>query len=231
MAEPHAGERLTAAEIDEWKVQGRERRYGDGQVLMRQGDPAEHGLLLTAGRVKVVASSEDGHDVVLAYREPGEIFGELAVLDGGTHSATVYAIGPVEVWAMSPEGFLSYLQQQPRVSVALLLVMIRRLRQADTHRLRYRAQTVVQRVAERLLHLADQCGVQTREGIRLEMRLTYPELAAAVAASRESAVKAVASLRSAGALATGRDRRFVITEPDLLRRIASHGLTDPSVSG
>lgn len=226
MPDEQAPERLTDAEIDDWKAQARLRRYADGQALMSQGEPAEHALLLTGGRVKVLSSSDNGLDVVLAYREPGEIFGEMAVLDRGVHSATVYAIGSVEVWAMSPERFLGFLERQPRVSVALLLVMIRRLRQADTQRLRYRARSVVERVAERLLHLAEQCGVRTREGIRLEMRLTYPELAAAVAASRESAVKAVASLRTAGVLASAPDRRFVITEPDVMHRIAFEGLTD-----
>ncbi|MGW0661964.1 Crp/Fnr family transcriptional regulator [Streptodolium elevatio] len=226
MPDEQAPERLTAAEVDDWKAHARLRQYADGQALMSQGVPAEHALLLTSGRVKVLSSSDDGLDVVLAYREPGEIFGEMAVLDGGVHSATVYAIGAVEVWAMSPERFLGFLERQPRVSVALLLVMIRRLRQADAQRLRYRARSVVERVAERLLHLADQCGVRTRAGIRLEMRLTYPELAAAVAASRESAVKAVASLRTAGVLASGPDRRFVITEPEVMHRIAFEGLRD-----
>ncbi|WP_436775761.1 Crp/Fnr family transcriptional regulator [Yinghuangia sp. YIM S09857] len=226
MPDEHSAERLTAAEVEAWKAQARLRRYADGEALMSQEEPAEHALLLTSGRVKVLSSSEDGLDVVLAYREPGEIFGEMALLDGGVHSATVYAIGPVEVWAMPPDRFLGYLERQPRVSVTLLLVMIRRLRQADTQRLRYRARSVVERVAERLLHLAEQCGVQTGEGIRLEMRLTYPELAAAVAASRESAVKAVASLRAAGVLVAGPDRRFVITKPDVLHRIAFKGCGD-----
>ncbi|UGQ13545.1 Crp/Fnr family transcriptional regulator [Yinghuangia sp. ASG 101] len=220
MEQPHLAAELTASEVEAWKSVGRLRRYVNGDALLREGHPAEHALLLTEGRVKVFARSEDGLDVVLAYRESVEVFGEMAVLDGGVHSATVEAIGPVECWSLSPAQFMAYLERYPRLCIALLMVMVHRLREADAQRLRYRARTVVERIAERLLHLSARYGTSSPQGTRLDMRVSLPELAAAAAAARESAVKAVRYLRETGAITTDRSRHFVITDRRLLEEIA-----------
>jgi len=226
VAQWRGGEKLTAAEVEAWQALGQLRRYADDEALLREGDHAERALLLTSGRVKVVTVAEDGQGVVLAYREAGEIFGEMSVLDRGVHSATVRALGPVEAWSVSPERFVTFLEGHPRVAVSLLLVMARRLREADEQRLRYRTRSVIERIAERLLYLAGQCGEPTRGGIRLGMRLTGADLASAVAAARESQVKAVKRLRDMGAITTDAQHHFVIVDQDLLRRVA-----DGRVSG
>ncbi|MGC0421536.1 Crp/Fnr family transcriptional regulator [Embleya sp. AB8] len=215
-------ERLGAAEVAEWQRIGRVRRYADGDRLLSEGEPAREALLLAAGRVKVVSSSADGQDVVLAYRRPGEVFGEIAALDGGPHSATVYAIGDVLAWSLTADQFLHFLERQPRVAITLLLVMSRRLRQADGQRLNYRARSVLERMAERLLSLAEQCGEDAGGGRRrVAIRVTMPELGASVAAGRESAVKAFARLREMGAISVDPGRRFVIEDPELLASVAA----------
>ncbi|WP_075020776.1 Crp/Fnr family transcriptional regulator [Actinomadura madurae] len=70
---------------------GAERRFGAGDVLLRQGDPATHVLLLTAGRVKALMTLPDGQVLLLAVRGPGELLGEIAVLGGGDRSARASA--------------------------------------------------------------------------------------------------------------------------------------------
>src|ERR1700759_5189715 len=71
---------------------GFERRHEPGQVLIRQGDPGAYVLALLAGRVKVVWTSADGDDVVLAIRAAGDIIGEMAILGVADRSATAIAI-------------------------------------------------------------------------------------------------------------------------------------------
>ncbi|MET7301745.1 Crp/Fnr family transcriptional regulator [Embleya sp. NPDC005575] len=215
-------ERLGAAEAAEWRRIGRVRRYTDGDRLMREGEPATEALFLAAGRVKVVSTAEDGREVVLAYRQPGEVFGEIAALDRGPHSATVIAIGDVSAWSLTTDQFLLFLDRQPRVAISLLMVMTRRLRQADAQRLNYRARNVLERMAERLLTLCEQCGEEVGDGRRrVAIRVTMPELGASVAAGRESAVKAFARLREMGAVSVDPARRFVIEDAELLARLAA----------
>ncbi|MEU0931725.1 Crp/Fnr family transcriptional regulator [Embleya sp. NPDC005971] len=213
---------MSAEEVAEWRRTGRPRRYADGDRLMREGEPAAEALLLTAGRVKVVSTAEDGREVVLAYRHPGEVFGEIAALDGGPHSATVIAIGDVRAWSLTTDQFLRFLNRQPKVAISLLMVMTRRLRQADAQRLNYRARSVLERMAERLLTLSEQCGEEVGDGRRrVAIRVTMPELGASVAAGRESAVKSFARLREMGAVSVDTARRFVIEDAELLARLAA----------
>jgi CRP-like cAMP-binding protein len=214
--------RLTDAEVAEWREFGRSRRYADGDRLMWEGAPAVEALLVTAGRVKVTSTAENGREVVLAYREAGEVFGEIAALDAGPHSATVIAIGEVTAWSLTKDRFLAFLGRHPRVAVALLMVMIRRLRQADAQRLNYRARSVIERMAERLATLSEHWGEDVGGGRRrLTVRVTLPELGAAVAAGPDSAVKALARLRVLGAVSTDADHRFVIEDAALLAAIAA----------
>jgi CRP/FNR family transcriptional regulator, cyclic AMP receptor protein len=78
---------LTAGERAQWRELGQVRRFGDGEVLLREGESARRVMLLVGGRVKVVTSTDEGAEVVLAYREPGEVLGEMAALDGGEQTA------------------------------------------------------------------------------------------------------------------------------------------------
>ncbi|GAA3908854.1 hypothetical protein GCM10023084_71330 [Streptomyces lacrimifluminis] len=90
------GRLLTADERAQWRELGQVRRFGDGGVLLREGENPRRVMLLVGGRVKVVTSTDERAEVVLAYREPGEVLGEMAALGGAEHSASVIAVGPVE---------------------------------------------------------------------------------------------------------------------------------------
>jgi CRP-like cAMP-binding protein len=212
---------LTAGERAQWRELGQARRFGDGEVLLREGESARRVMLLVGGRVKVVTSTDEGAEVVLAYREPGEVFGEMAALDGGEHSASVIAVGPVETWALSPERFEVFLERHPRVCRAMLMVMVHRLRQADRQRLEYRARSVTERIAGRLLFLSGQVGEPMADGgVRIGIRLTLPELAATVAAGRDMTVKAMSRLRALGVVTTDAAHHFILPDLEALRAVA-----------
>ncbi|MEH0416088.1 Crp/Fnr family transcriptional regulator [Streptomyces sp. B21-083] len=215
------GRLLTADERAQWRELGQVRRFGDGEVLLREGENARRVMLLVGGRVKVVTSTDEGAEVVLAYREPGEVLGEMAALDGGEHSASVIAVGPVETWALSPERFEIFLDRSPRACRAMLMVMVHRLRQADRQRLEYRARSVTERIAGRLLFLSDQVGEpMTDGGVRIGIRLTLPELAATVAAGRDMTVKAMSRLRALEVVTTDAAHHFVLPDLEALRAVA-----------
>jgi CRP/FNR family transcriptional regulator, cyclic AMP receptor protein len=73
---------------------GMVRRFGKGEILMRQGEPGSHVFVLARGRVKVARVDTEGNELLLALRGVGDIVGELAVLGGGARSATVTALVP-----------------------------------------------------------------------------------------------------------------------------------------
>src|SRR4051794_39228945 len=76
------------------------RRLRDGQILFTEGEPSEHLFVVRSGRVRILARSPQGSDLVLAVRAPGEVIGELWVLDGGPRPAPAEALGDIELLAV-----------------------------------------------------------------------------------------------------------------------------------
>ena len=76
------------------------RRFSRGEVLIFQGEPDDRVMIVLAGRVKVARIEQDGRELMLEIRDPGDMLGELAFIDGGPRVATVSALEPVEALVM-----------------------------------------------------------------------------------------------------------------------------------
>jgi CRP/FNR family transcriptional regulator, cyclic AMP receptor protein len=173
--------------------------------------------VLLSGRAKVSTTTEEGKEVILAFRGPGDLLGELSAIDGEPRSASVEAIEPVEALAVASADFRAFLTEHPSIALMLLETVTRRLRDADRKRVEYGAHDATGRVAARLVELAEQYGEQGPDGIRIGLPLTQEELAGWTGASREAVSKALQTLRSAGWVATER-RRITIHDLEALRR-------------
>ncbi len=96
------------------------RTFPRGAVLMFEHEPDERVMLLLAGRVKVTAIRHDRREILLSLRDPGDVLGELAFIDGQPRTATVSALEPVDALVMPAQVFRSHLETTPRVAVVLL---------------------------------------------------------------------------------------------------------------
>jgi flavin reductase (DIM6/NTAB) family NADH-FMN oxidoreductase RutF len=104
---------------------GVERRYEDGEPLMRAGEPGDSMMLVIEGTAVV---ERDGRTVPVA---PGELVGEIAVLDGGPRTATVIAEGPVRCVEISRDQLMHALEADPRAATALIAVLAGRFRESS----------------------------------------------------------------------------------------------------
>jgi len=195
------------------------RAFPRGAVLMFEREPGERLMILLAGRVKVAAAGENGHDVLLSIRDPGDVLGELAFIDGEPHSATVSALEPVKAVVISSRVFRAHLETAPRVAVAMVTIVTRRLRETTVKRSQFSADTIA-RLAARLVELADRYGADTGDGLEIGLVLSQHELAEWTGASRAGLAKAMQTLRELGWIETQR-RRIVIRDIDALRRRAA----------
>jgi CRP-like cAMP-binding protein len=196
---------------------GVRRRFRKGQALFHQGGSSDRVVILLGGRVKVSTVTEEGREVVLAFRGPGDMLGELSAIDGEPRSATVEAIEPVEALAVAASDFRSFLTANPEVALLLLQMLSRRLRDADRKRVEYAAHDTVGRVAARLVELAERYGEPVAQGVRIGLPLSQEELAGWVGGSREAVSKALQTLRSVGWVLTER-RRITVLDLEALRR-------------
>lgn len=161
--------------------------------------------------------TQDGKEVVLAFRGPGDLLGELSAIDGQPRSASVEAIESVEALAIATADFRAFLVEHPEIALMLLEKLSRRLRDADRKRVEYGAHDTVGRVAARLLELADEYGEEDARGISIGLPLSQEELAGWTGSSREAVSKALRTLRGAGWVVTER-RRITVCDPEALRR-------------
>ncbi|WP_243717434.1 Crp/Fnr family transcriptional regulator [Actinomadura darangshiensis] len=205
--------------MDVWELlaeAGAERRFGAGDVLLRQGDPASHVLLLMAGRVKALLTLPDGEVLLLAVRGPGELLGEIAVLGGDGRSATVIAVDPCVTRVLAAGRFRS-LVRSAGAEDELLRRAMRRLREGEAWRAETAALPAGPRVVRALLRLAVAGGNGP-----LDVGLGQLEIGQAVGLSRGVVAAELARLREQGVVSTERGRT-VITDLPRLRALAASG--------
>lgn len=199
------------------------RRVRAGSTVMYEGQPGTEVLVLISGRVKVTYLTREGREVVLDFRGPGDLLGEMAVVDGNPRSNTVSAIEDAEVLAIPAPAFKALVASSPTLANALLRTMIRRFRDADRKLIEFGASQTVGRVAARLVEMVERFGKVTPAGHVIDLPITQDELAGWTGASREAVAKALHSLRELGLITTDRRRFTVLDREGLERRYLSGG--------
>jgi CRP-like cAMP-binding protein len=169
------------------------------QVLFGQGDEASSLFVVRLGMLKVSRTTASGRERILALLGPGDLFGEMSLLDGWNRDATVTAVTTATVLELPQERFDHWLAENPAVTGRLLNLMGRRLRESNSVVADLVFADVPSRVARLLLQLAEQFGSTAADGtVIVDHRLTQDELAQCVGAARETVNKALASFASRG---------------------------------
>ena len=207
---------LSAPERDALQERASRRRHTRGAVLFHEQDESDRVVVVLSGRVKVSTVTDDGREVVLAFRGPGDLIGELSSIDRRPRSATVSAVEPVEALTLAASEFRAFLHAHPRVALLLLEMLTRRLRDADRKRVEFAAHDTVGRVSARLVELAEAHGRPVGGGVEITLPLSQEELAGWTGASREAVGKALQLMRGLGWVATQR-RRITVLDLEALR--------------
>jgi CRP/FNR family cyclic AMP-dependent transcriptional regulator len=211
---------LTPGDAAELTARGMPRTFERGHALFHEGQLPDRVVLLRSGRVKVTSTTPNGREVVLAFRGPGELIGELAAIDDEPRSATIVAVDPVEALTIAPREFLAFLEEHPSASLALVRVLSRRLRDADAKRIEFAALNTLGRVAQRLLELCDRFGQPDGDAIRIALPLSQEELAGWAGSSLESVGRALQTMRALHWITTRR-REIRVLDLEALRRAAA----------
>jgi CRP/FNR family transcriptional regulator, cyclic AMP receptor protein len=190
------------------RQQGSMRRYGRGQALFLEGDPAERLFLLERGWVIISCTSSQGRENILGLCGPGDVLGEMSILDGQPRSASAVGLTPVDALVAGGAALTDALED-PRAAKELIRMLAGRLRDGDRKRLEFANLDTLGRVAERLLELSDRFGRPEGESTVIEIPLSQQQLASWCAASRESTVRALATLRSLNCITTARQRLVI----------------------
>jgi CRP/FNR family transcriptional regulator, cyclic AMP receptor protein len=207
---------LASRDVEQLARLLRRRKYARGQVIFLTGDPGINLCIIESGRVKLTLTSQDlGREVALDHLGPGDVFGELALLDGEPRSADAIAVDPTRLLLLSRDDFRAFLTSHPEVAVDLLADLSRRLRR-DAQLIQDAAfLDVPARLARVVLRLAEPGA----DGVLCTPPMSQADLASLALTTRETLNKFLGILTDQGLLRWESGRVVVLDKEGLQRRI------------
>jgi CRP/FNR family cyclic AMP-dependent transcriptional regulator len=191
---------------------------GKGETLFQENQPGKTLYAVLSGSVNIERITPDGGLVHVARRGPGEIFGEMSLIDGKPRMADAVTAERTALLVLEREDFLKCIRESPEVALGIMAYLADRLRQAGDRLENTQTLNVIGRLCARLLELAKTAGVpDSNGGTRLEAKVSQQSLAEQIGTTRESVNRALAELKKMRALRND-GRTLIIADETKLRR-------------
>lgn len=210
---------LTPEELDAVLARAVIQRFARGAVILRQGDPAASMMVVVQGRVRLSVAGAEGHEMSLGVLGPGEVVGEMALLDGGERSSTVTGVDEGVLLVIPRSDFMPLLQASPSLCIRLMQVLCARLRRANLTMEEIATLDTAARLARLLLRLAESYGTRRDGALRLDLKLSQKDISTLIAASREKVNKLLRQWEHDGLIASDHGY-LVIRDPEALAGVA-----------
>lgn len=186
----------------------REVSYDSGQVVFGRGDPGRDIYLVAHGRVRLSVLTPEGRELSFAHAEAGQVFGEIAVLDGGVRTADATAVSKVVAHALSKGAMMRLVEARAPVRESVIRFLCNRVREADQQLEGIALYPIEVRLARFFLAAARQKGAAAGQRVTLDLPISQSELALLIGASRPKVNAALALLEDGGAIERG-EKAFV----------------------
>lgn len=198
---------------------GRISRFSEGQTVFTKGDPGDCLYAILKGQIAVSTSSVDGKTMLLNILNPGDVLGEIALIDGKERTAGAAALRPSELFRIDRPEFIAFLERHPKLCIGMMAVLCERLRWVSENIEDAVFHDVPRRLARRILLLVDTYGQRTPAGLRVNQAVSQESLAAMLGVTREMVNKSLRALRNSGAI-TYTKGFIVVTDLSLLKDMA-----------
>jgi CRP/FNR family cyclic AMP-dependent transcriptional regulator len=190
-----------------------------GQRIYLEGDPSDQLFLLKVGVVKISRSASDQQETILAFLYPGDIFGELAMIEDSPRDHLATAHEDVVLCALSRDLLLRMAHETPALGYQITKVMGLRLKRFRTRIEELLYKSAHARIAHTLLDLASDYGIPDNEGILVPLRLNQADLGNLVGLARETVNTVLQDFKQRGLVEAGR-RNIRIIDPTRLRAVS-----------
>jgi CRP/FNR family transcriptional regulator len=213
-------EPLSREEMEKLAHLASDTTYGQGEDLRTRQEGSGKLYVLKEGRVQLYVELPNDAEVTLSVVEAGSIFGEMALTDDRLgEEVSARALLPSLVCTVKTEDVQHLIESNPRVGLAIVRLLSRRLREAEARLAELAYQQVPARLANLILKLGATEGIMTREGIRIDTPYTHRQLGTMIGAKREAVTRAMIELREEGAVEVV-GRRIHIRDHEALEREA-----------
>jgi len=204
---------LTPDELAELAKLAVERSVAPGEFIFWDGDAPDRFYLVAEGKVRVLKASSLGKEFTIAFFGPGEMFGEVAVLENKPYPASAQAVVEGRILGIRREHFLALLSSRPQVALRIISILSGRLRDAQGRLRDLASERVEQRLASVLLMLAAKLGP--------DLAFTRQEIADMVGTTTETAIRVMGNLKARGIVSSIRGKVTILDEKKL--RLLSEG--------
>ncbi|MCH8212987.1 MAG: Crp/Fnr family transcriptional regulator [Proteobacteria bacterium] len=219
-------ERLTADELELVESRSRVKTFKRSSLIYLPTDSGNSILLLTSGRVKIYHLTAEGKQALLALIDPGELFGELAVLDSGQRDEFAEAM-EASTLVMIPRDVVSGLMTtHPAVALSVSRLMGLRRKKIERRLKSLLFRSNRERLVHLLMELAEKYGRLTPDGLQIDVKLSHQELANIIGSTRETVTVILGELQHERSVIVRR-RQIILTQPDQLA--ASIDLPAPQI--
>jgi CRP/FNR family transcriptional regulator len=198
---------LNDEEIKELSGVTIERTLQPGEFVFWEGDSPDWFYMVAEGRVKVLKHSSLGKEFVIAFFEPGDMFGEVAVLGNKPYPASAEAVAKTRVLGIRRDVFLSFLASRPEVALRIINILGGRLRDAQSRLRDIAGERVEQRLARTLLMLASKLGST--------LPFTRQEIADMAGVTTETAIRVMSRMKDGGIIRSVRGKTIIVDETRL----------------
>ena len=192
-----------------------ERSFKKGTTIFHEGQPGVAFYIVKSGRIKVFKLAEDGRELILGIFGDGALFGDVPVFDGGPYPAGATALVDTRVYSINREDFERLVAGHPNMSLKVIRVLGRRLRQAHGFVMDIAMKSAPQRLSSLLLKLAEEYGVREDQGLVLDLPLTRQEIAELMGVSRETAIRELSKFSRAGTIRLDGKRIIILDDAKL----------------
>ena len=193
------------------------RSVAKGTVIFERGDPGIGLIGVLAGTVKISVGSAEGREVVLNIIREGEVFGEIALLDGHPRTADATAMTDCDLVVIERREFVTFLRSQPDIALKLLEILCARLRRSSEQVQDVTFLNLSVRLAKALIRLVANAETSGRKG---KVAITQREISQIVGRSRESTNKQLRAWSRRGLIKLERGSVTVL-QADKLAEIAA----------
>src|SRR2546427_3660762 len=188
------------------------KRYPKDTVVFFENEEGDFFFTILEGRIKVTILGDDGREVILSMLGPGDFFGEMALLDNETRSATAIAVEESELLSLHRNDFQSVLNDNKSITSALIRVLSARLRRANHQISTLALLDVYGRVARVIVDMAREEGKRLRDGRIAFRRATHQEIANRIGTTRETVTRMLKDLERQGLIHV--EGKEIVVQPD-----------------
>lgn len=186
-----------------------------GQLLFEMGDPGTRLHIIINGEIRLSVPSPEGKELTLANAGPGEVFGEIAVLDGGVRTARAVAVRETRLLAIERRELLDVMAQHPSIARRLLEIVCSHLRRSTEQIEELSFEVAPKRLVRAILRFARSQSSTICDGMAIV--LTQRELAESIGLTRESTNRLLRDLERRDVLKLDKGRIVIRKSAELLR--------------